>query len=184
MDASTVSLLLLFGVAAVPFVPTEVALIGMGVAAAERDISLAPAVVVAVAGCLLCDYALYEVGRRAGTTVLARLSGRARVRVGVRWIEQHAGRRPMAVLVVARWLPAGGTVGSLLAGSLRWPRSVFLPASAIGVTLWSTYTATLGYLGGRLFTEPLLSFAASSLVALLLTVTVSTVVQPRSPGSA
>ncbi|EHR53239.1 putative membrane-associated protein [Saccharomonospora marina XMU15] len=184
MDASTVSLLLLFGVAAVPFVPTEVALIGMGVAAAERDASLAPAIVVAVAGCLLCDYVLYEVGRRGGATALARMSGRPRVGTGVRWIEQHAGRRPMAVLVVARWLPAGGTVGSLLAGSLRWPRSVFLPASATGVTLWCTYTATLGYLGGRLFAEPLVSFAASGLVALLLTVAVSTVAQPRSPGSA
>lgn len=184
MDVSTVSLLILFAVAAVPLVPTEVALVGMGVAAAERDTSLAPVVLVAVAGCLLSDYLLYAAGRHGGARALDRLSGRAGVRACVRWIEHYAGRRPVAVLVMARWLPAGGTVGSLLAGSLRWPRGVFLLASATGVTLWSTYTAALGYLGGWLFSDPLVSFATSALAVLVLGLVAGAVFQARSPDSA
>ncbi|WP_342669956.1 hypothetical protein [Amycolatopsis jejuensis] len=70
--------------------------------------------------------------------------------------------------MVARWLPSGGTVGALLAGSLRWRFAEFLTASAIGVPLWTSYVAFLGYAGGQLVTEPALSMALSLCVAVLL----------------
>jgi membrane protein DedA with SNARE-associated domain len=72
------------------------------------------------------------------------------------------------VLVVARWLPSGGTVGALLAGSLRWPMAEFVTASAVGVTLWTSYVAFLGYAGGQIITEPGISMLLSLGIALIL----------------
>ncbi|MBK1785038.1 DedA family protein [Prauserella cavernicola] len=180
MDVSTLSLLALFLIAAVPLAPTEVTLVGMGVVAATTDGPVAPIILVASAGCLLCDYLLYVVGRRGGPLALDRVRRRRAGDATVRWLSRHLDRRPVAVLVIARWLPAGGTAGSLLAGSLRWPRSVFVVASVIGVTLWSTYAVLLGYLGGAVVEESALGLLLSLGVAVVLAVTVASVWRRRS----
>ncbi|PRX44744.1 membrane protein DedA with SNARE-associated domain [Prauserella shujinwangii] len=168
MDASTVSLLVLFVISAVPFAPTELALIGLGVAAAEQGGSLVPVVLVAAVGCLVCDLVLYATGRRGGAWALRRVRARPGPAASLRWLTDRIERNPVPVLVIARWLPAGGTAGALLAGSLRWPRTVFVTASAIGVTLWSAYAVALGYLGGRIVEEPLVSLVVSLGVAVAL----------------
>jgi len=179
VDASTAALLLLFVIALVPLVPTEVALLGMGVAAAQGEVGLAPAIAVAAAGCFLSDQVLYSFARTRGITVLDRLRKRRNVDNGLRWIDRHAGQHLRAILVVSRWLPSGGTVGSLLAGALHWPRGQFVAASAIGVTLWSTYVALLGYLGGQFVQEPGVSLLVSLAVAAALGAGLSVVVRKR-----
>ncbi|MER6897803.1 DedA family protein, partial [Amycolatopsis sp. NPDC000740] len=84
------------------------------------------------------------------------------------WLDGRLQRHPRPVLVVARWLPSGGTVGALLAGSLRWRFAEFLTASAVGVLLWTSYVAFLGYAGGQLVAEPGVSLALSLTIAVLL----------------
>ncbi|ASR38436.1 hypothetical protein BAY61_29395 [Prauserella marina] len=180
MDASTVSLVVLFVISVVPFVPTEVTLVGMGVLAADQDTSIAPIILVAASGCLLGDYLLYATGRKTGGAALTRLRRRPSVEAGLLWLSAHIERRPLPVLVAARWLPAGGTVGSLLAGTLRWPRVLFLVASTIGVTLWSTYAVLLGYLGGAIMREPVVSFALSAGLALVLGSVAAAVLRRRA----
>ncbi|TKG69964.1 DedA family protein [Prauserella endophytica] len=180
MDVSTLSLLALFVIAAVPLAPTEVTLIGMGVVAAAKDGPIAPTILVASAGCLLCDYLLYVTGRRGGSRALARVRRRRSADTTIRWLTARLERRPVAVLVIARWLPAGGTAGSLLAGSLRWPRAAFLTASVIGVILWSTYAVLLGYLGGSMVDESLMSLLLSLAVAAVLTALVAAVWRRRT----
>ncbi|OZM73345.1 hypothetical protein CFN78_10895 [Amycolatopsis antarctica] len=179
MDASTAALLVLFVIALVPLVPTEVALLGMGVAAAQGQAELLPAIVVAAVGCLLSDQVLYQLARHRGVTVLDRLRRRRNVDNGLRWIDRHAEDHLHAILVIARWLPSGGTVGSLLAGAMRWPRMQFLTASAIGVTLWSGYVALLGYLGGQFVQEPGVSLLISLAIAAALGACLSAVVRRR-----
>jgi membrane protein DedA with SNARE-associated domain len=44
----------------------------------------------------------------------------------------------------------------------------FFTASAVGVTLWTSYVAFLGYAGGRIVTEPGISLLLSLAVALVL----------------
>jgi membrane protein DedA with SNARE-associated domain len=44
----------------------------------------------------------------------------------------------------------------------------FFTASAVGVTLWTSYVALLGYAGGQLVTEPGISVLLSLGVALVL----------------
>ncbi|MEU6645102.1 DedA family protein [Saccharomonospora sp. NPDC046836] len=180
MDVSTVSLLVLFVIAVVPLAPTEVTLVGMGVVAAAQDGPLTPIILVASAGCLLSDYLLYLAGRRGGPRALQRLRRRPNADATLRWLTRRVERRPATALVIARWLPAGGTGGSLLAGSLRWPLPMFLMASAIGVTLWSAYATLLGYLGGTFVQEPFVSLGLSLAIAVVLATTVAVLFRRRT----
>lgn len=168
MNESTATLLVLFVVALVPLLPTEVTLLGMGVSAAQHDTSLLPVIVVGAVGCVLSDHSLYAVGRFGGLRVLTRLRKRPSIDAGVNWVDGRLRRHPRPVLVVVRWLPSGGTVGTLLAGSLRLPVTAFLPSSVIGATLWTSYVAVLGYLGGRIVQQPEISLLLSLGVATLL----------------
>lgn len=162
-----VSLLLLFAVAVVPLVPTEIALVSMGVAAANGGDPFVLVLAVAVAGCLVSDAGLYTVGRLGGAYVLDRLRSRPSADASARWIGRHLDRRGVPILVLARWLPAGGTVGALLAGSLRWSATKFLTASLIGVPLWCAYAGGLGYLGGTLLEQTRFGTVFSVVLALL-----------------
>ncbi|MDT7728615.1 MAG: hypothetical protein QOI21_5191 [Actinomycetota bacterium] len=168
MNGTTAALLVLFVVALVPLLPTEMALIGMGVAAAQNETALLPVIAVAAAGCLVSDLALYALGRAGGPRMLSKLRRRPSIDAGLGWLDEHLGRHPRPALVVARWLPSGGTVGALLAGSLRWPIVTFLSASMIGVTLWTSYVALLGYVGGQLVEQTGVSMVLSFGVATLL----------------
>ncbi|WP_020664131.1 DedA family protein [Amycolatopsis benzoatilytica] len=168
MNTTTAGLVLLFVVSLVPLLPTEVTLLGMGIAAAQHGTPLAVVIAVASVGCLLSDQALYALGRFGGARVLSRLTRRRKLAAGLEWLDGRLQRHPRPVLVVARWLPSGGTVGALLAGSLKWRFSEFLTASAVGVLLWTSYVAILGYAGGQLIAEPGFSMALSLAVALLL----------------
>jgi membrane protein DedA with SNARE-associated domain len=168
VDATTAGLVVLFVVSLVPVLPTEAVLIGMGIAAAQGGTSLAAVIAVAATGCLISDQALYALGRYGGSRVLERISHRRKLAAGLDWLNGRLQQHPRPVLVVARWLPSGGTIGALLAGSLRWPMGEFFTASAMGVTLWTSYVALLGYAGGQLITEPGISLLLSLGVALIL----------------
>ncbi|MEY7971757.1 DedA family protein [Saccharomonospora xinjiangensis] len=179
-----VSLLLLFAVAVVPLVPTEIALIGTGVAAANGGDPFVLVLAVATAGCLISDIGLYAVGRFGGARVLRRLRHRPSFETSADWIGTHLDRRGVPILVLARWLPAGGTVGALLAGSLRWSPMRFLTASGIGVPLWCAYAAGLGYLGGSLLEQSRLGTVLSAALALLAAFTITTVFRRTTTWSA
>lgn len=168
MDLSTTALLALFIIALVPLLPTEVALLGLGVAAANAEVDLAPVILVAAVGCFLSDQFLYALARKRGVALLDRLRRRPSVDNGVRWISERAERNPRAILVISRWIPSGGTIGALLAGVLRWRRGPFMAASAVGVVLWSTYVTMLGYLGGQFVQQPGVSLLISLAVAATL----------------
>jgi membrane protein DedA with SNARE-associated domain len=156
----------------------------MGVSAAQHQTSLLSVIVVAAVGCVLSDHSLYGVGRFGGLRVLTRMCKRPGINAGVKWIDGHLRRHPRSVLVVVRWLPSGGTVGTLLAGSLRLPITAFLPSSVIGATLWTSYVAMLGYLGGRIVQQPEISLLLSLGVATLLGAAITFAVKRyQSPSS-
>jgi membrane protein DedA with SNARE-associated domain len=179
MNGSTTALVVLFVVAVVPMLPTEVTIIGMGVEAAHHETTLLPVIAVAAAGCAISDQVLYAVGRFGGPRVVSRLRKRQSFDSGVRWLDGHLRRHPVPMLVVVRWLPSGGTVGALLAGALNWPRGTFAIASVIGVTLWTSYVAVLGYLGGRVIEQPGISLLFSLAIATVLTAALSFTLKRR-----
>ncbi|ROP39072.1 DedA family protein [Saccharothrix texasensis] len=155
-------------VVAVVLAPTEAVLIGCGVPAASGELSLIAVIAVAAVGCTLSDFVDFGVGRGVGLRALERVGRRPGPRAVVAWTADKLATRGESILVAVRFVPGGGLVGAVLAGSLRWPVRRFAPIAVVGATLWSAYTAALGYFGGQVFTDPvvatLVSFAVATLV--------------------
>lgn len=163
------ALVVLFVVAVVPMAPTEAVLIGCGVPAASGDLPLPAVIAVAALGCTLSDLVDFAVGRGVGGRALTRFGRRPGPRAVVSWTAARLAERGEPVLVAVRFVPGGGLVGAVLAGSLRWPVRRFAPVALVGAALWSTYTAVLGYFGGQVFRDdPLpagvVSFGVATLV--------------------
>lgn len=160
----------LFLAALIPLVPTEPVLVGMGVLAASGKVPLPVVILVATVACSLSDHLLYAFGRSAGARALTRF-GRPTMIAATDWLTRHITRWGAPLLVVGRWLPAGGTIGAVLTGTLRWRLARFTPASVIGSGLWSTYVALIGYFGGELtgapFTGLILSLAIAAVIAIV-----------------
>jgi membrane protein DedA with SNARE-associated domain len=178
VNSTVTALITLFVVGVVPLAPTEPVLVGMGVFAASGRLPLVAVIAVAAVGCSVSDHILYAFGRFAGVPVLERLAGRRpSVAAAHAWLTRRVLRWGAPVLVVGRWLPAGGTVGAVLTGTLRWRLVRFTPASIIGSTLWSVYGALIGYLGGALTGDSFLGLLVSLGLAAVLGVGSSVIVQ-------
>ena len=180
MSTTAASLVVLFLVAVVPLAPTEAVLIGAGVLAASGEVPLYLVVLVAAAGCLVADMINFTAGRRMGMRALDKVNRNARARAMVVWTADQLGSKGETILVAARFLPAGGIVGALLAGALRWPLRRFLPVAAIGSALWSAYPATVGYIGGQIVDEAWLAMLLSFGVATLLSIPVGMAIRARN----
>jgi membrane protein DedA with SNARE-associated domain len=167
-----------FVVAVVPLAPTEPVLTAAAVLDVVGKRSLAPLVLVAAVGCSISDHLLYGAGRFAGGAVLLdRLGRRKGAAAALEWLTRNSARWGPQVLVAGRWLPAGGTVGSLLAGALRWKLVRFTPTSLTGSTLWTVYVVLIGYLGGTVAGNPLVGIGVSFGIAAVLGAATSLIVK-------
>lgn len=171
MSITDATLLTMFVVAFVPLAPTEPVLASLGVLLATEHAqsgTVLEVIAVAAVGCCLSDHLLYGFGRFTGGRILDRLRRRPAPAAAIDWLNRNSRRWGVPVLIVGRWLPAGGTVGAILAGALRWPLRRFTPCSMIGSTLWSCYVVAIGFMGGTVAGQPLAGIALSLAVALLL----------------
>lgn len=168
VSTADLSLVTMFLVAVIPLAPTEPVLASLGVLVATGHGNPLPLLVVAAIGCSLSDHILYALGRFGGGKVLDRVGRKPSAAAAIEWLNRHSARWGSPILIAGRWLPAGGTVGAVLAGALRWPLTRFTPTSLAGSTLWSGYVVLIGYLGGTLAGDPLTGMGLSLAVALLL----------------
>jgi membrane-associated protein len=180
MSTTAASLVVLFLVAVVPLAPTEAVLIGAGVLAASGEVPLYLVVAVAAAGCLASDMINFTMGRRMGMRALDRVNRNAKARAMVVWTADQLGSKGETILIAARFLPAGGIVGALLAGALKWPLRRFVPVAAVGSAVWSLYPATMGYIGGQIIDEAWLAMLLSFGVAMLISVPIGMVWRSRN----
>ncbi len=180
MSTAAASLVVLFLVAVVPLAPTEAVLIGAGVLAASGEVPLYLVIAVAAAGCLASDMINFTAGRRMGMKALDKVNKNAKARAMVVWTADQLAVRGETILVVSRFLPAGGIVGAMLAGALKWPLRRFLPVAAIGSVVWSLYPATVGYIGGQIIDDAWLAMLLSLGVAMLISVPIGMVWRARN----
>jgi len=128
-------------------VPAYPTLIVTGALAARGNYSLAALLGTAVGASLIADLAWYSVGRRVGGPVLRTL---CRISLSpdscVRQTESIFTRWGAQSLMVAKFIPGFASVATAMAGVLRVPLWRFVPADAIGATLWSGVAITLGYI--------------------------------------
>jgi membrane-associated protein len=137
--------------ALVPIVPSETAVITAGVVAASGDLSLALIVPAAAVGAFLGDNTVYLLGRRFGGRASERFFRGEKARHRMEWADEQLRERGGELIVIGRFIPGGRTAVALSAGTLgyRWRRFVVFDLAA--TLLWASYSALLGYYGGRTF---------------------------------
>ena len=140
--------------AILPVLPSETAVIALGVATAgSADPRIALLVGCAALGAFLGDNLCYLIGRRFGPRVERRFFSSPR---GVRqraWAEQSLDRYGTQLIVVCRFIPGGRTAVTLCCGLVGYPQRRFVPATAVAAVIWAGYSFFIGRLGGRAFED-------------------------------
>jgi membrane protein DedA with SNARE-associated domain len=122
-------------------------------------------VLCATTASVLGDLVAYRIGRRGGPR-LDRVIARSRRLTGAQErLGAALARGGGALVVLARFAPAGRSLVSLGAGAARRRVREFLPWSALAGLSWAAYSVALGYLGGHWLGATWLA-AAVSLTAL------------------
>ena len=161
--------------ALVPVLPSETAVIALGVATAgSTDPRIAVLVGLAALGAFLGDNAAYLVGRRFGPVVSRRVFAGERGEHRRDWAQRSLTRYGTRIIVACRFIPGGRTAVTLTCGLIGYPRRSFVLGTALAGMLWASYAFLLGRIGGQAFEgRPW----AGLLVGLGLTVAVSGVIE-------
>ncbi|HEX5268231.1 MAG TPA: DedA family protein [Acidimicrobiales bacterium] len=140
--------------AVVPVLPSETAVITLGVATAGSvDVRIGILVALAAAGAWAGDNLCYVLGRRFGPVLDRRLFSGER---GVRrreWARHALARRGAALIVACRFIPGGRTAVTVTCGATAYPRRAFVGATAVAGALWASYAFALGRIGGKRFED-------------------------------
>lgn len=102
----------------------------------------------AIASCL-GDLAAYRLAWRGGDWFDRRMARSRRLTTAQEHLGEVLTRGGGALVVLARFAPAGRSVVSLGAGAAHRRPTEFLPWSAVAGVAWATYSVGLGYLGGE-----------------------------------
>lgn len=126
--------------------PAVPALLAVGALAAQGRISIALVLATIAVAALAADFAWYELGRRRGAWVLARLRQLSvDPDVCVRRAESIFGRHGARSMLAAKFLPGLTTVMPPLAGVFAVSRVRFALYDLAGVLLWAGTWLALGY---------------------------------------
>ena len=159
----------------VPVLPSEAAVIALGVATAgSTDPRVAVLVALAACGAFLGDNAAYLLGRRLGPAAARRVLAGKRGARSRAWAERSLHRFGARIIIGCRFVPGGRTAIMLTCGLIGYPRRRFAAATGCAAVIWASYAFLIGRLGGRAFEDrPWLGL----LLALALTVVVSAVIE-------
>ncbi len=178
----------LFALAAVdgvfPAVPSESAVISVGVVAATGDADLALVIASGGLGALAGDHLSYLLGRALAGRPQRPSARRTRRRRALEGAQALLRRRGPSLLIVSRYVPGGRTATTLAAGSARLRLRTFTAVTAVAGATWATTSALIGYLGGRAFEDqPLAGIAVGIGVSLVLAGIVEVVHRHRTVPS-
>jgi membrane protein DedA with SNARE-associated domain len=138
----------------VPIVPSETAVITAGVVAADGDLSLAVIIPAAAAGAFLGDNTAYLLGRRFGGRATERFFRGERARRRIEWADEQLQERGGELILIGRFIPGGRTAVALSSGTLKYPWRRFILFDAAAALIWASYSALIGYYGGKTFEGP------------------------------
>ena len=140
--------------AILPLVPSETAVITLGVATAgSADPRIALLVAFCAAGAFLGDNICYLLGRRFAPWIEGRFFRSEKGAKRRDWAERSLARYGMPLIVVCRFIPGGRTAVMLSCGIVRYDRRRFIIATAIAGVIWACYSFFLGRLGGKAFED-------------------------------
>ena len=158
-----------------PVLPSETAVIALGVATAgSADPRIALLVACAAAGAFLGDNLCYLLGRRFGPAVERRFFASEKGARRRDWAERSLQRFGTQLIIVCRFIPGGRTAVTLSCGLVGYSRRRFVAATAVAAVIWACYAFFIGRLGGKAFEDrPWIGLA----VAFAITIAVSGVIE-------
>jgi membrane-associated protein len=137
-----------------PVVPSETAIIALGVATAgSADPRIALLVACAALGAFLGDNLSYLLGRRFGPFVERRFFASEKGARRRAWAEHSLQRFGMPLIIVCRFVPGGRTAVTLSCGLIGYQRRRFVIATAVAAVIWALYAFFAGRLGGKAFED-------------------------------
>jgi membrane-associated protein len=160
--------------ALLPVVPSETAVIALGVATAgHSDPRIAALVALAACGAFLGDNLAYLLGRRFGPVVDRRFFSGERGKRRRAWAEHALDRYGARIIIACRFVPGGRTAVTLTCGTVGYRRRSFVAATACAGLIWATYAFLIGRLGGQTFEDrPWLGLLLALGAALVISVLV------------
>ncbi|MGZ8179263.1 DedA family protein [Williamsia sp. SKLECPSW1] len=162
-------------------IPGEIAVLIAGVIASGGRLQLWEVLVVAIAGAILGDFVGFEVGRRWGAVLLAKLPERLVKPEHVERGREELRKRGAIAVLVGRWIAALRALMPGLAGMSGMRLRTFVIANAIGGAIWASAVASLGYVAGSSYktVESSLGYASEILIGIVVLVVVALVVRHR-----
>jgi membrane-associated protein len=140
--------------AILPLLPSETAVITLGVATAgSTDPRIGLLVACSAAGAFLGDNLCYLLGRRFGPRIERRFFRGEKGARRLAWAERSLERYGMPLIVVCRFIPGGRTAVTLCCGIVRYQQRRFVIATAIAGVIWASYSFFIGRLGGQAFED-------------------------------
>jgi membrane protein DedA with SNARE-associated domain len=137
-----------------PVLPSETAVIALGVATAgSADPRIALLVAFAAAGAFLGDNLSYFLGRHFGPAVQRRFFATPKGMKARAWAERSLGRFGMQLIIACRFIPGGRTAVTLTCGLTGYPRRRFIVATATAAVIWALYAFFIGRIGGQAFED-------------------------------
>jgi membrane protein DedA with SNARE-associated domain len=162
--------------ALIPLLPSETAVIALGVATAgSADPRAAVLVALAATGAFLGDNAAYLIGRRFGPAAERRVFAGERGTRRRAWAERSLSRFGARIIIGCRFIPGGRTAITFTCGLVGYPRRRFVVATACAAVIWACYAFFIGRLGGKAFEDRpwvglLLALAATVVISVLVEV--------------
>ena len=135
-----------------PVLPSETAIIALGVATAgSTDPRIALLVACAAGGAFLGDNLCYLLGRRFGPSIERRFFATPKGKAARAWAERSLERFGMQLIIVCRFIPGGRTAVTLCCGLTGYSRRRYVVATFAAAVIWACYAFFIGRLGGRAF---------------------------------
>jgi membrane-associated protein len=160
-----------------PVLPSETAVIALGVATAgSTDPRIALLVAAAAAGAFLGDNLSYLIGRRFGPAAQRRFFSTPKGKATREWAERSLRRFGVQLIIVCRFIPGGRTAVTLTCGLTGYPRRRFITGTACAAVIWALYAFFIGRLGGKAFEDaPWAGFLMASGTAVIISALIEVV---------
>ncbi|MEU7566131.1 DedA family protein [Streptomyces fradiae] len=171
-----------------PILPSGVLLISAATAATAATATAAPGGIslIALALCaasasVLGDLVAYRLAWRGGPRLDRAIARSRRLTTAQERLGTALGRGGGALVVIARFAPAGRSVVSLGAGAARRRAREFVPWSVLAGVAWASYSVGVGYFGGQWLGATWFSVAVSVLALCLAGSVAAYVVRRPAP---
>jgi membrane-associated protein len=166
-----------------PVFPGETTLNAASTLAADGDLQLWLVIVLGALAAIVGDSSLYWIARLSSARITPQLE-RARKNTRVAAALDFLDRGAPVLLVFGRYVPGLRFVINSTMGMNKYPYGKYLPWSALGGALWSTYTCVLAYkVGSTLDNYPLASVYISGLITTVVMAVIFLVVRRKDRRS-